>query len=406
MAPKHILILVHGTFAKNAPWIQERSFFSMNIINKLGGENLIIPFNWSGKNSYQARVDAGEELAKLLDDVCIKYSSHQKIVIGHSHGGNVICYAFKKNPNRGKDYKIITLATPFLISTIRKDKNTKYAAAVFKGIIYPMGLFFTCFMLIFLISFGIALQYKFFKPLLLVGLIPFWACGYFWEYFIEGKMMSISDAYRYYYLKAMDKRKKIDITIPTNEIEILAITFKLDEAKMLLSFSTKVTDKINLVFNHINVVIRKLFKYSEIFLFFSFLLIIVGALFESFTGIKLDILVDILVFFWTGYAAFWIYYSNVFSFTNFFNYIFSANPLFYGWKSWNHFLYIKTVPKAFPSHITRSAYVEFSINRQWSLKLIHSQIYQNDAVINVIASWIKGKITAPVAIKLAAKTKI
>jgi hypothetical protein len=59
--------LVHGTFARNAPWTQEGSLLRSTLTNKLGDDVTFRAFLWSGDNSFAARADAAKELRALLD---------------------------------------------------------------------------------------------------------------------------------------------------------------------------------------------------------------------------------------------------------------------------------------------------------------------------------------------------
>lgn len=88
-----IVILIHGTFAADADWCKPGGKF----YNKLKKEakkinEKLIPFGWSGHLTNNARILAAEELAQVI----LTYKKDKKIIlIGHSHGGNVINLASK-----------------------------------------------------------------------------------------------------------------------------------------------------------------------------------------------------------------------------------------------------------------------------------------------------------------------
>ncbi|OKO90157.1 hypothetical protein AC629_05070 [Bradyrhizobium sp. NAS80.1] len=68
-------------------------------------------FQWSGGNSVRDRARAAEELShQLASDP----DNANSIVIAHSHGGNVAFLAISKLGNRGANFHLITLATPFV----------------------------------------------------------------------------------------------------------------------------------------------------------------------------------------------------------------------------------------------------------------------------------------------------
>lgn len=86
-----VVILIHGTFANDSAWCKPGGDFYEAISKKaaLLGHN-VVPFTWSGKLKESARIKAAESLVKLI----VSYPKNEQIiVIGHSHGGNVINFA-------------------------------------------------------------------------------------------------------------------------------------------------------------------------------------------------------------------------------------------------------------------------------------------------------------------------
>ncbi len=83
-----IIILVHGTFAAGEDWCKPRGEFYKQLerqARKL--RHNVIPFTWTGGLSDKDRIQAAESLAKVI----LSYpDTEKKIIIGHSHGGNVI----------------------------------------------------------------------------------------------------------------------------------------------------------------------------------------------------------------------------------------------------------------------------------------------------------------------------
>lgn len=82
-----IIILVHGTFATESPWCHpEGKFYQLLEKQAHERDDIVVPFNWSGKLTNTARLKAAESLAKVI----LSYSKEKVTLIGFSHGGNVI----------------------------------------------------------------------------------------------------------------------------------------------------------------------------------------------------------------------------------------------------------------------------------------------------------------------------
>jgi hypothetical protein len=114
------LILVHGTWSPDAPWIQQGSALREAIKQHCSDceePDLCI---WSGGNTVTDRQKASDKLSKQIES-----SSDQKhILIAHSHGGNVALQALNgeinKKPTKDSVVGVICLNTPFLV-LLRKD---------------------------------------------------------------------------------------------------------------------------------------------------------------------------------------------------------------------------------------------------------------------------------------------
>jgi len=106
--------VIHGTFASGAEWTQEGSEFREKLRSHLGTNPGIFVFEWSGGNSHQARIQAGEELEGFLQKLIERFPFSRHTIVAHSHGGNVACYALKNAGIREKISSLITLGTPFI----------------------------------------------------------------------------------------------------------------------------------------------------------------------------------------------------------------------------------------------------------------------------------------------------
>jgi pimeloyl-ACP methyl ester carboxylesterase len=110
----YCLILVHGTRARRADWTQpERSALCKYLEHAFGDGVSFSSPEWSGKNTYQARVDGMRQVVGAVDDA-IK-AGRVPILVGHSHGGSVIAHALARDPDFCKKVGgAIFLATPFI----------------------------------------------------------------------------------------------------------------------------------------------------------------------------------------------------------------------------------------------------------------------------------------------------
>ena len=89
------IILVHGTFARSASWYQPGGVFFEALMAWSAGAGVPITieaFKWTGALSALKRMEAATQLAQLLFYQC-QTVNERIILIGHSHGANVIMLA-------------------------------------------------------------------------------------------------------------------------------------------------------------------------------------------------------------------------------------------------------------------------------------------------------------------------
>jgi len=101
---------VHGTFSDPSTFTAK----TRNEIKDLFNNSVAFSYQWSGKNSNEARINAGEHLAEQI--FANRINGEKITILGHSHGGNVGIYAvnilidkYGVNPS---DINLITLNTP------------------------------------------------------------------------------------------------------------------------------------------------------------------------------------------------------------------------------------------------------------------------------------------------------
>lgn len=112
---KAVITLVHGTFAVDAAWTKDDSKLCQAIWDAFGDDIRIERFSWSGENDYRARINAGVQLALHLLRQAEADPAAKRIVIAHSHGGNVALYTGKWIPDLSILNGIVCLATPFIV---------------------------------------------------------------------------------------------------------------------------------------------------------------------------------------------------------------------------------------------------------------------------------------------------
>jgi carboxylesterase len=120
---KDLVYIVHGSNAhtwwrrlanRNYPWWRRWSLFCVELRRALGSDCEVREFRWSGSNTHQARMQAGAELARVID---AQERNRRIHVIGHSHGGNVALAAANLLA-AGRVQTLVLLANPHM--AIRK----------------------------------------------------------------------------------------------------------------------------------------------------------------------------------------------------------------------------------------------------------------------------------------------
>ena len=122
MPPEYVLTLVHGTFAKNAPWIRPDSLIARSLTELLGGRVEVEPFVWTGSNSVHHCATAVAALRDHLGEMRRRYKGARQVVVAHSHGGNVALTAMHTENECQGVLGVVTLATPFLHARARASR--------------------------------------------------------------------------------------------------------------------------------------------------------------------------------------------------------------------------------------------------------------------------------------------
>ena len=138
----HYVLVVHGTW--NAPdrtvrmWYQFDPTDPANFCQRLNDqletnglsgavwpspEGRVVDFSWSGENSHEARLAAGDRLAHLMREISHKDPDAHIHLIGHSHGGNVVLRAVSRRMDGSAEQ-----ARSLLASILREPSDDAMAA--------------------------------------------------------------------------------------------------------------------------------------------------------------------------------------------------------------------------------------------------------------------------------------
>ena len=111
-----VITTVHGTFAKGAAWAQPESPLSQYLTGHVGSACRIAPFDWSARNSFEARDAAANRLREHLEAIDRDEPDSHQFVVAHSHGGNVALIASASAQLSKPIEGLVCLSTPFLQS--------------------------------------------------------------------------------------------------------------------------------------------------------------------------------------------------------------------------------------------------------------------------------------------------
>jgi hypothetical protein len=99
--PHLVLFIIHGTFVPESPEFSDPNNpvmkAIMNYAKNLGSSVEIVSFRWSAGNTDDDRIDAGTQLAQLINANYINKKFYTELhTLAHSHGGNVVNTATNK----------------------------------------------------------------------------------------------------------------------------------------------------------------------------------------------------------------------------------------------------------------------------------------------------------------------
>lgn len=119
MKPQCVVTLVHGTWARKTQWITPRSRLSQALRDIDAADVRLFRFVWSGRNSPAARQRAAARLERKLALRMRQYPHARHYIVCHSHGGAVALRALAAGNLLEQIDGVVCLATPFLIARER-----------------------------------------------------------------------------------------------------------------------------------------------------------------------------------------------------------------------------------------------------------------------------------------------
>lgn len=122
LATHQTVIIVHGSFSKEASWhqcgVKYNFFYALNKgVRATGFPSHVVSFGWSGNLTEQDRYQAGQEFAQFIQNLP---STERIIIVSHSHGTNVVFHALHTLIQSRDDHMIeclYSLATPVMDET-------------------------------------------------------------------------------------------------------------------------------------------------------------------------------------------------------------------------------------------------------------------------------------------------
>ena len=162
---RYSVTLIHGTWAPKAPWVEAGSPLRRALKEKLDGNVVFNVVRWSGRNRFKDRYDAAQIVAKVVEESVGEEPDAAQFLIAHSHGGNVALCALNHESLQTRVTGVVCLSTPFLLVKTRRfegEHNRLFFAAQFAPVVaawvwclwhYGLteateGLMFLCFIVV------------------------------------------------------------------------------------------------------------------------------------------------------------------------------------------------------------------------------------------------------------------
>ena len=369
---KYRIILVHGTFAKNAPWTRQDSQFCQKLRARIQNEVVFESFNWSGENSHFSRIEAADELLNVLNSH-VSNTYEQKIIIAHSHGGNIALYALGKMGEQAAEFHLVTMATPFLNVSKRDYQILIKVLAVIISLTLALLL---------VISLGFALTFFPKSLVLMSGLLAFLCC-----YFLFPKLSRILKRKNSELDAKVDNLvSQLSISDNVNSKEMLVVIDERDEISFWFTLLLKIWNTIDSVQFVIFIIALVTLGYGIL----NFIKDLISNLFSaqhSFHHVIEVLTVDVAVVF-----SFALVCASILLVTVIINTILyiplRSNMAILGNETWLHRVFIKIKPSIIPDKYIKYTSIIKHRSGLFNHSLKHS-IYNQDGVISYIVAWIE-----------------
>jgi hypothetical protein len=135
------VVLVHGTGAPGASWTDpDTSALCQHLKSAFGDAISFSRPQWSGRNTYQARVEGARTLRSEVAHGATE--DRRTVLIGHSHGGSVVAYALAADETLCRDVAgAVFLATPFVHARpLPLGKHLPKGPALLAGLLCGMAI--------------------------------------------------------------------------------------------------------------------------------------------------------------------------------------------------------------------------------------------------------------------------
>lgn len=372
----YCITLIHGTFAKDAPWTLKNSAFCNQLRLNLGDDILINEFHWSGENSHQSRISASLALAEKLKQQTIDHPKDKKIILAHSHGGNIAMYALREISSGDialEEFELITMATPFLHPTKGKliDNLEPYLHLIPLSALAVLSLFWIFILMILIIVFYQD-KHLYIYIVGLTGLFILLGNYVFVPYFkkhLKRKFDLLPDVID----KLIDK---ISVEKLNDDLSMLVVIDRWDEIRLFFGGLSSIWGVIHSLHVDLAIFTRYSNKLFLLCLFLSALL----------SKINFNLPVDWLLYFCGILLFFWILFPGISLLFSFSLYFFRSNIFVLGRESIYEQLFIPIKTAIKPIGFKKIDLIQYNLKRKGLLK--HS-IYIYDEVIYDICNWIK-----------------